>query len=293
MHPPSAFKQFVATLGTNQGRNAKRDLANLSSTVTYELGRDFSRLLDLSGQKRDEFEAQVGLILSSRALWQMVPQKLFDGSDPNYERLAKASCERLFGADSETEMVSALATIYRNLRRAHFFGRNDITSLNLLHRKQRKILEEQKGRCACCGYQFTESQIRFNYADPEDFEYVGEPVSQDELCLDKYYRQPVLDHIIPHFISGDHESNWQILCQSCNAGKGEAIAWMLRAGWMPVRRLSEVTRLTPSLRYAVISKFNSKSKSGLVHSSEVRIRKINSEMLVTFDNLEASYESKN
>jgi hypothetical protein len=291
MHPPSAFKQFVAILGTNQGRSAKRDLANLSSTVTYELGRDFSRLLDLAGQRRDEFEAQVGLVLSSRALWQMVPQKLFDGSDPNYERLARTACERLFGSDNETHMVSGLSSIYRNMRRAHLFGRSDITSLNLTHRKQRRILEEQGRRCACCGYEFTESQIRYNYADPEDFEQAPAPTSEDEVCLDKYYRQPVLDHIIPHFISGDHESNWQILCQSCNAGKGEAIAWMLRAGWMPVRRLSEVTKLTPSLRYAVISKFNSQSKEGVSHPSEVRIRKVNSDMLVTFDNLKAGYQT--
>jgi hypothetical protein len=289
MHPPSAFTHFVAVLGTNESRGAKKDLANLSGRVTYELGKDFSRLLDLAGQKRDEFEAQVGLVLSSRALWQMVPHKLFDGSDPNYERLAASACERKFGSGTEQSMVAALATIYRNMRRAHVFGRGDVTSLNLETRKQRRILDEQARRCACCGYEFSESQIRYNYADPEDFEQAPNPLSEDEICLDTYYRQPVLDHIIPHFISGDHDSNWQILCHSCNAGKGEALAWMLRAGWMPVRRLSEVTKLTPSLRYAVISKFNSTKGLGNSHRSEVRIRKINSDLLVTFDNLTAEF----
>lgn len=283
--PPNAFRHFLRILGTNNSRGERRELAYLSGTVTYELGKDLGRLLELSTQSRDEIEAQVGLLLAGRTLWQMVPQRLFDGGDPNYERLANNAFRRIFPTHEEPSCINALASIYRNLRRAHVYGRADVSRLDLTLRSHKRLLEEQDRRCACCGYLFTETQVAYNYADPEDFEQPGEPTLPNEVNLDTYYRQPVLDHIIPHFIGGDHESNWQILCSSCNLGKGEAMTWLLRAGLMPVRRISEVTRLTPSLRYAVIGKFNASRRGGDPHKEEIRVVKKDPQLLITFDNL--------
>jgi 5-methylcytosine-specific restriction endonuclease McrA len=285
--PPNAFRQFLRILGTNNSRNERLELAYLSGSVTYELGKDLGRLLDLSSQTRDEIESQVGLLLASRTLWQMVPQRLFDGGDPNYERLASNSFRQRFPGDEEYGSVAALASIYRHLRRAHIYGRTDLSRLDLTLRSHKRILDEQRRRCACCGYLFSDGQLLYNYADPEDFEQPGRQVVDNEVFLETYYRQPVLDHIIPHFIGGDHETNWQILCSSCNLGKGEAVTWLLRAGFMPVRRISEVTKLTPSLRYAAIGKFNASRSGNDPHESEIRVVKKDPLLLITFDNLEA------
>ena len=67
---------------------------------------------------------------------------------------------------------------------------------------------------------------------------------------------------------------------------------MLRSGWMPVRRLGDVTVLTSSLRYSVISKYLSNKTSSEQTSHELKVFKKNNDSLLFFENLEVRPESK-
>lgn len=289
MRPPASFADFLLTIGMNESRARRRELAYLSAKVSTEMGRDFSRLVDLGVTSRENVESQVGLILCTRAFWSLVPNTLFTSFEPRFEKMARESYSNIFDNDPDDRILTSLASIFRNLRRAYQHGRRDISSLNLNLLKHKRILSEQGNRCAACGYMFTNIELENSFADFDEFIKTEKPSTEEEVCLLKYYRKPVLDHIIPHFVGGDHETNWQILCFSCNAGKGEALSWLLRAGWMPIKRISDLTELTPSLRYSVISKHHSEQSLIQPMNNEIRIFKKNENVLLTLENLEGRF----
>ena len=291
MRPPHSFVEFLHTLAWNNKKSEKKDLSNLSTGICRELSQDFVRLIDATSASRVDIEAQVGLLLCTKKFWALVPEKLFYLSEPNYERIAKEKLNQQFFGQVDDMLVKSLALIYRNLRRANECKREGLTTFDYRSIRQKKILESQSNRCACCGYLFNENELIYSYADLEDFKRKPTP-EKNEITLEFYYRSPVLDHIIPYYISGDHESNWQILCFSCNSGKGESLSWMLRSGWMPVRRLGDVTVLTSSLRYSVISKYLSNKTSSEQTSHELKVFKKNNDSLLFFENLEVRPESK-
>jgi hypothetical protein len=105
-----------------------------------------------------------------------------------------------------------------------------------------------------------------------------------EVVLDRYHRRPVLDHIVPYFLGGDDPGNWQILCQTCNLGKGESLSWLARKGWAPSSRLSDLFRLGASLRFAVIADYRASVPRG--GSDEVRLFRCDENRLIYYDNLE-------
>ena len=100
-----------------------------------------------------------------------------------------------------------------------------------------KLLESQNRQCSTCGYRFTDTELKYFFAEEIEFTRQEIATNADEVMLQQYNRRPVLDHIVPYFLGGDTKENWQILCASCNSGKGDALSWMFRSGWMPVRRL--------------------------------------------------------
>ena len=66
--------------------------------------------------------------------------------------------------------------------------------------------------------------------------------------------KPHLDHVFPLAFGGDDTlENLQLLCSTCNQGKGDLIHWVMGAPWF--RRRSSISA---RMRYCVLGKFRSR-----------------------------------
>ena len=190
--------------------------------------------------------------------------------------------------------MRALGTVYRRLRAAQQSQRRYLTSLDLDKAAHQRLLVEQDGCCALCRYRFQDHELEYADGDEELFEGPREALPT-EVLIQHYRRRPVLDHIIPHFLGGDGPENWQILCQSCNSGKGEGLAWIMRRGLLPPARPTDALTVTASLRHAVLSDYHATSNVRTLAShatGELRLFRRDMTRLPVFDNLfvRADYE---
>jgi 5-methylcytosine-specific restriction endonuclease McrA len=227
--------------------------------------------------------AEVSFLFAVRILWSLVPERLFTSINPDFEKYAEDALREKF-KDYGKESLPRLATVFRRLWAARK-GRAT-TSLNLGQRSHQTLLRKQGRMCAVCRYQFT-AEDEFYALDDDDEVYVTHHTPMPgEIVLSKYYRRPVLDHIIPHFLGGDRQENWQILCQSCNLGKGESLSWIARRGWMPSNRVGDLFTLSSGLRYAILADYLSTKTDD--KTNEIRIFRCDESHLICYDNLKAS-----
>ena len=265
---------------------ATHDRAVLLNIVGKEVvalfADDYRRNIRLALADETFFSAECSLLLLARVLWGLVPTRLFTAMEPNFEALAERSMRDRFGVEPEATLVRNLATVFKRLRIYKLEGRN-ATSLNLDRPTHRELFDAQTERCALCNYKFTANDIFYETELDTDAVTLLRKAMQDEIVLDRYYRRPQLDHIIPVFIGGDTKKNWQILCASCNVGKGSALAWIFRHGWLPFRNVAELDKLTPSLRYAAICRYIANATSKPI--GELRVFKEQKHQLVYLENL--------
>lgn len=233
-----ALGQLLRTLVGKENAGDRRALASFAPSVQPVFYNALASTVTATGSTREQLEGEVSLLLTMRLLWTLVPESIFSGIDPNYERVALRSLERIGAADAAPSCAPMLAIIYRRLRESVRVGRGHVASLNLERLTHLELWQMQHGRCAICRYRFP--KLTFDFPDENDLAYYEEQYASvpGELTLDTYYRRPVLDHVLPYFLGGDGRENWQILCHSCNAGKGEALVWMGRRGWLPPTRIS-------------------------------------------------------
>jgi len=233
---------------------------------------------------REDFEGEASLVLVIKLLWKLVPIELFKCSDPDYENLAYISLKSEFGSSLPNSVVSNLSTIFRRLRqfRLNTFRQSSLNLENPIHKE---ILNKQNHSCAVCFFRFP--NLESLALDDPDLSLEDHYLAKtNEIVLNKYYRKPQLDHIIPFYLGGDGKENWQILCQTCNAGKSDSIAWLSRKTWMPPLRISDALELTPSLRYSILASYrmdNTNVKN--TQNGILRIFKKNAQKLVFFENL--------
>jgi hypothetical protein len=293
----SVSASLVGVLNTVAGkskRSERRSLTLLLGGLSQQLSYDFSANCVTLGEKRERAEAHMSLVMALRTIWAITPERLFTAVDPNFERMAQDSLKTL-GGSLDPPSVHSLGIIFRRLRQNHQDGRRGLTSLDLSRPRQRALLNEQGGRCALCRYAFSDYEIGYDANDFEDeLSTQSRELLPGEAALDRYHRRPVLDHIIPQFLGGDDPDNWQILCQSCNIGKGEGLAWIMRRGFLPPARPSETMQVSPSLRHAVLSNHYATTYNGNVESTvsgELRLFRKDATRLPVFDNLTVSADS--
>jgi 5-methylcytosine-specific restriction endonuclease McrA len=241
------------------------------------------------GISDEAVEAEVSVIMSVRKIWQLIPQDILVSRAPNYEKIAR----RVLAQDRlgySSDVARMLSIIYRRVRAAYIDGRAGLSTLNLENPRFLTLIQSQEWACACCYHKFPEFPP--SLIDEDDFEIFRQEhlAHENEVVLHAYYRKPVLDHIIPYFLGGDGPDNWQVLCQSCNLGKGESMAWVSRRGWLPPGRISESLSLTPSLRYSVLATSDVTVSGKICAGKELRLFKKKADRLVTFDNLECRFE---
>ncbi len=277
----TSFDLLLSVIAGAANRDARLGLVYMSAKERMQFADLFPATARRIGTDIGAVHAEVSFFLSVRLLWELVPARLFTAVAPNFEDLAASALEKHGASTSETRRQ--LSTVFRRMRSSRLQGRST-TSLDLESRRHKALFESQNRRCALCNYEFIAPDCVYSLDDDDDV-YVYEHVPRaGEVALDRYYRRPVLDHIIPYFFGGDQAENWQILCQTCNLGKGESLSWLSRRGWAPSTRLSELFSLTASLRFAVLADFRSSQHN--VADAEVRLFKCDASRLVYYDNLE-------
>ncbi|MGE0490463.1 MAG: HNH endonuclease [Vulcanimicrobiota bacterium] len=282
----SPFSMLLQVLTETNNQRDRLELMLLSGDLRRQCGHLLPAISSALGQPREQFDAEAALILLLRGLWSMVPSSLFEALQPDFEELAtKALFERLETKDLPEVLIRQLAIVFKRLRRSHRYGR-ETESLDLERTNHKEIMKRQALRCQLCRYLFNEADL-FQEVEADLDEETLEPISRlpGEVALARYFRRPTLDHIIPHFLGGDGLENLQILCTSCNLGKGESLAWIFRTGWLPASRLQSYFQLTPSLRYAALSRHHSSMKEPFKESEELRLFLRNERRLLTLENI--------
>lgn len=285
----ASFTNVLTTLTRTNNKGDRQGLTLLLGGVTQQFSDDLVANCRSLQESRERAEAHLSLVLALRTLWSVMPERLFTAADPDFERLARASLDALGLGRGDDRAVHALSIVYRRLRTAQLDGRRGVTSLNFSRVAHRNLLMEQDECCALCRYNFTGYQLAYAEADAEDelFDERRAP-SHGEVVLQRYHRRPVLDHIVPQFLGGDGPENWQILCQSCNGGKGDGLAWILRRGLLPPSRPTDARTINSSLRFAVLSHHHAMSDIRKVKpkdTGELLLYRRDPGRLPVFDNL--------
>jgi hypothetical protein len=283
--PKNATEILLAIIAGTKNKQDRLGLSYLADKQRVDFSDSLHATIRLCGGSIDGVYAEVAFFLGVRLFWASVPSQLFDSIMPNFEDYARESLRILGMPDTSTRN---LAVIFRRLRSAARSGRI-ATRLNLETKLHEDLFEKQGRRCALCNYKFSSSYDLYQYEDEDEYYVCDHNSLNGELVLKKYFRRPVLDHIIPYFLGGDSPENWQILCQTCNLGKGESLSWLTRRGWSPATKINDLLELSCGLRYAVIADFRSKSQD-LPFDRELRIFKKDNTRLVFYDNLECRSE---
>jgi len=280
----SSRSAMEVLIGIIAGANNKHDrlgLSYMSERQRVEFGDSYPTTMRLLGTNHEGLNAEVAFFLAVRMFWASIPSQLFSSMLPNYEEFAR---ESLISLGLPSSSAQKLAVVFKRLRSAARSGRMS-TQLDLDKTIHSRLFEQQGRRCALCSYRFTALDQIYQIEDDDEFYVFEHNAADDEIFLGKYHRRPVLDHIIPYYLGGDSTDNWQILCQTCNLGKGESLSWLARRGWAPASKISDLLALSPSLRYAVIADFRARANTAIA-TDEIRIFKKDKNKLIYYDNLE-------
>jgi 5-methylcytosine-specific restriction endonuclease McrA len=280
--------EHVLQVFTSTGnRSERQSFAAFSEADQARLVSGYAKSVNLARASRERLEAELSLLLTLKLLWSLIPERLFRGLDPDFEALARASLSPYAKGESPpASVVAGLSRIFRRLRNSQVHGRRNLSGLDTSRPLHRDLLASQSGACAVCLFVFPSVMTEYpEEPDQENYKERYVPVV-GEVCLPSYYRRPVLDHIVPYYLGGDGPENWQILCASCNAGKGEALSWLLRSGWLPAKRPSELSSLTASLRYSALVSCKAEFRErGPVPGKTLRLFRNDPEKLALLDNL--------
>lgn len=163
----------------------------------------------------------------------------------------KALINRLGEFEGIDAAARHLTVVFKRIRQYARGGRRSI-SLDLERVAHRELYDHQRERCNHCRYEFDSDHYLYA-AEEEDVVTTKYFPVLGEVALDRTYRRPELDHIVPVMLGGDSPQNWQILCRSCNSGKSDQISYMFSLTGQSYNRLAHLFELTSGKRYAVIA----------------------------------------
>jgi hypothetical protein len=287
---PTAFVRLLSLFAIGS-RDERLSLACLDDASRAFYGDALEACARMLSGSSEAFRAQAALAALMRLVWSLVPARLLEAQSPDVRALAHTALVSKFGDfQGINDATRFLTTIFKRVRQYHHSGRN-ATSLSLDLVAHQELLAEQGGRCSHCRFEF-EAELYVYAAEDEGVLSSRYVPLQDELTLQKTFRKPELDHIVPVVLGGDSRENWQILCRSCNSGKSDQISYLFALAGHNANRVTHLHSLSSAKRYAVIAeaigKGNTLESTG--DGKFYRVFKVSPDGLANVENLVARYE---
>lgn len=238
----------------------------------------------------DDIRAHAAISSLMKYLLSIVPSALFKSVSPDFRYLARETlAKHLSGISEDDRCVRTFQVILKRIRSYYLNGRQ-ATSLNLNGVRHKDLLEKQHRRCNHCLYEFSHDLYRYDGED-DDFPTEAYIPNDDEVTVEKLFRRPQLDHVIPLMLGGDEPENWQILCGSCNQGKSDFISASFGLSTNRSLRIEDLFKLSLAKRYSVISE---QRRLGSVECTPrdqlfYRIYRVDNHGLLNAENLVAKY----
>jgi 5-methylcytosine-specific restriction endonuclease McrA len=212
--------------------------------------------LTLTTTTESEFIGEMEAVLIWRTFLSLLPIAVFENPDAPCRGQVKDRMLHLLGEEPAPQEVDAMVKVVKRLQRYGAGGRTRLnaSSFDIDSAIHQKLLKSQKCRCAVCGYFFREIDL-----DPyqEESEVDLDEEETDGLNAHRLASNPkkaCLDHILPIYLAGDRQSNWQVLCKECNAGKSDLLMGFEAREWFGHLRLKKIKKLTTSLRYMALKR---------------------------------------
>ena len=289
MYGPLSFSlsHFIRTVGLESSKERKKLVQAIDGDLAYYSVNDRywnSALLE----ENSNYQKCYSWILLIKTFWHLIPTKVFESCDPNYRKIAEEIFKEVSSEKVPEQTITSLEKCLKRLRSYYKEGR-EASSLDLSDPTHIKLLDQQNNRCEVCKYEFSDFDLKCADEIEGELLYDENIFGAFDIHLDRLNRKPVLDHIIPVFLGGDKSSNWQILCESCNSGKGETIGWVFRPSWTGIKKISDAFKLTPSMRYMILARDGKCTSQYCVcrnGTRELRISKRNRNKLIFPENLE-------
>jgi len=245
--------------------------------LSAESREEMAELLQITSLSPDIWDHETGLIALWRAFLALIPASVIDNPNQRCKEAVTRRLTHLLGIEPKSEHVDAVVVIVKRLQRYKLTGRQ-ATSLDIQKNTHFSILRSQLDRCATCGYKFRKGDVE---PDPSSTSSRDRPrtskrVGSFDRSPEPLRRRAVLDHILPVYLAGDHHSNWQILCDTCNSGKGDMIYGFEGRAWFGGARETDLAKVSFQLFYMVVNRDRS-CKSCLRSNRECELRVVRKE----------------
>lgn len=249
MQPPLPLGQLTDLIAGLREGAAKHSLEAIAEGSYAHV----EGLLNMSVSRKEAWYREIALVALWRAFLNLLPASVLERPEERCRNTVYSRLSSLLGEPPTDAFLSSVMTVVKRLQTFTLIGRQS-SSFNLYRATHLALLRDQKERCACCGYKFEKGDL-----EPEDESgifsrrpAVSVPVNQFDRSPKRMYRAAVLDHIIPIYLGGDREDNWQILCKTCNSGKSDMIFGFESRAWFGSARKEDLTSVGAQLFYMVL-----------------------------------------
>jgi hypothetical protein len=284
MNFPHSFVNLLETIAFGQNSS---DLAWQTAFDLHQekINQDAGNYLELIGKTESFYSYSMPIQNSISAFWMLIPNDIHKIEIGTLKKYARDYLEILYpDVQVSDKFWNAYIVILKRIRNYLIKGRNT-KSLDFGKSKHFQLFIKQNKRCNHCHYEFKDVDIEQMELSVSYWKNDNAKLSEIDIVSESCYRTPVLDHIIPVFIGPDNESNWQILCYSCNSGKSSRLS-----GHLPFRPektyFADSDNIQSSVRYHVIFSYKNLNLNSYRTNIEIRVRKKHTLGLVNLENLE-------
>lgn len=242
--------------------------------LRVDVQNDLSELLDFSSSNKNLWQQEIGLIAIWRAFLSLLPSDVLEYPEQPCRNTVRDRLIHLLGEEPSSRDLEVVMQVVKRIQRYCKGGRRTIArgSFDLDLVSHVRILRRQSYRCANCGYRFKDMDLDSDLFDESSEGSVSSPVNPSDRSPRRLRRKAVLDHIIPIYLGGDREENWQVLCACCNLGKSDLFFGFEGKAWFGSVRIMDFIEVKPQLFYMVLNRDNVCSNCGRgARQTELRI----------------------